>query len=188
MRRSFVESAGWFGSVCGSRRPLPLASRTSAVQPCDRSSSPVSSYIFVFSHPTTGPPPLVHRVLFASSANIRWCVLKQVLMCVSFFVAGSYMASCRPERLTGVSFAEGWLDPCLQNAGLSDGRTTEVIQTRPRSSNIGLCTLLRLVQGASPPQYGDGCSIAAFRAGTLVSRSVSGTRLAVWRTGSSTGR
>ena len=62
---------------------------TRAVQPWDFSSSPVSSNIFVFSQPTTGPPPLVHSVWFASSANIRWWVLKHVPMCVSFLVAGS---------------------------------------------------------------------------------------------------
>src|SRR4030095_1505476 len=94
----------------------------SAVQPCDLASSCVSSNIFVFSHPTTAPPPLVHSVLFASSANIRWCVPKHVLMCVSFFVFGSYIASCRPERATGNNFADGWLDPALQKSGLSDGR------------------------------------------------------------------
>jgi hypothetical protein len=47
----------------------------SAVQPCDFSSSPVSSNIFVLSQPTTDPPPLVQSVRFASSANIKWCVL-----------------------------------------------------------------------------------------------------------------
>ena len=61
----------------------------SAVQPCDFTSSCVSSNIFVFSQPTTWPPPLVQSVLFASSANIRWCVPKQVLMCVICFVFGS---------------------------------------------------------------------------------------------------
>src|SRR5688572_18155719 len=100
-----------------------------AVHPCDFSSSPVSSNIFVFSQPTTGPPPLVHSVLFASSANIRWWVLKQVLMCVRRLVPGSYIARWRPERGTGKSFADGWLEPSLQNAGLSGGRTVEVIQT-----------------------------------------------------------
>ena len=103
----------------------------SAVQPCDFSSSPVSSNSFVFSQPTTAPPPLVHSVRFASSANIRWCVPKHVLMCVSFFVFGSYIASWRPERLTGNSFADGCVDPALQNAGLSAGRIVDVIQTRP---------------------------------------------------------
>jgi hypothetical protein len=78
-----------------------------AVHPCDFSSSWVSSNIFVFSHPTTGPPPLVQSVLFASSANIRWCVLKQVLICVSSLVFGSYTARWRPAEFTGVSFADG---------------------------------------------------------------------------------
>ena len=65
----------------------------SAVQPCDFISSPVSSNILVFSQPITWPPPLVHSVLLASSANIRWWVPKQVPMWVSFLVAGSYI--CR---------------------------------------------------------------------------------------------
>src|SRR2546427_8918859 len=34
----------------------------------------------------------------SSSANIRWCVLKQVPMWVSFPVAGSYIARCRLDR------------------------------------------------------------------------------------------
>src|SRR5678815_5587990 len=117
----------------------------SAVQPCDFASSCVSSNIFVFSQPTTGPPPLVHNVLFASSANIKWCVLKHVLMCVSFFVFGSYIASCRPERFTGNSLADGCVEPCLQKAGLSGGRTAAVIQTRPFASSIGLWTFALLV-------------------------------------------
>src|SRR5262245_15091952 len=111
----------------------------SAVQPCDFSSSCVSSNIFVFSQPTGPPPPLlVQRVRFASSANIKWWVVKHVLMCVSFFVCGSYIASCRPELVSGKSFAEGCVDPCLQNAGLSPGRIEDVIHTRPFSSIIGL--------------------------------------------------
>jgi hypothetical protein len=61
-----------------------LVSRISAVQPCDFCSSPVASNILVFNQPTTWPPPLVQSVLLASSANMRWCVLKHVLMCVSF--------------------------------------------------------------------------------------------------------
>ena len=79
----------------------------SGVQPCDFSSSPVSSYIFVFSQPTTCPPPLVHNVLFASSANIRWCVPKHVLMCLSSRVFGSHIARCRPALFTGNAFADG---------------------------------------------------------------------------------
>ena len=95
---------------------------------------------------------------------------------------------CRLARATGKSFADGWSDPSLQKAGLSGGRTADVIQTRPRSSNIGLCTLFLLVQITSSPQYGDGCGIDGFVGGVLESRTVSGTRLAVWRTGSRTGR
>jgi hypothetical protein len=68
---SFVGSTGSFGSTYASRLPLPFVSRMSAVQPCDFSSSCVSSNIFVLSQPTTAPPPLVQSVRFASSANIR---------------------------------------------------------------------------------------------------------------------
>src|SRR5712692_2047183 len=123
---------------------------TSAVQPCDFASSCVWSNILVFSHPTTPPPPpLVHSVRFASSANMRWWVLKQVLMCVSCLVFGSYIASCRPDAFSGKRFAEGCDEPCLQYAGLSPGRIVDVIHTRPCSSIIGLCTLFLLVQMAS---------------------------------------
>jgi hypothetical protein len=142
----------------------------------------------VFSQPTTCPPPLVQSVLFASSANIRWWVPKHVLMCVSSLVFGSYTWRWRLALLTGNSFADGWLDPSLQKSGLADGRTAEVIQTRPFSSNIGLCTLFLLVQMTSSPQYGEGCGIAGLVGGVLGSRTVNGTLLSVWRTGSSTGR
>src|SRR5262245_24138893 len=123
----------------------------SGVQPCDFSSSPVSSNIFVFSQPRTLPPPLVQIVLLASSANIRWCVLKHVLIRVSFLVFGSYIARWREERPTGNTFADGWLEPSRQNAGLSGGRTADVIHTRPLSSNIVLWTLFLLVQIGSSP-------------------------------------
>src|SRR6476646_1433538 len=118
----------------------------SAVQPCDFSSSCVSSNIFVLSQPTTFWPPLVHSVLFASSANIKWCVLKQVLTCVIVFVFGSYIARWRLELLSGVSLADGCDEPSRQKSGLAKGRTAEVIHTRPRSSNMGLWTLFLLVQ------------------------------------------
>ena len=36
------------------------------VHPCDFAASPVWSNIFVLTQPTTGPPPLVHSVSFAS--------------------------------------------------------------------------------------------------------------------------
>src|SRR5215216_33988 len=152
MRLSFAGSTATFGSTYSSRVPLPFVSRISAVHPCDFSSSPVSSNSFVLSQPTTGPPPLVHSVLFASSANMRWCVLKHVEMCVSFFVAGSYMARWRPELGSGNTFADGCDEPVLQKSGLAGPRTADVIHTRPRSSSMGLCTLLRLVQIAVSPQ------------------------------------
>src|SRR5438034_8190369 len=79
-------------------------------------------------------------------------------MSVSCLVLGSYMASCRPLRLRGNKTAEGWVDPSWQKAGLSLGRIREVIHTLPFSSNIGLCTLARLFQMASSPQYGEGAA------------------------------
>src|SRR5947209_7374248 len=109
-------------------------------------------------------------------------------MCVSFWVFGSYMASWRPEFASGNTFADGWLEPCLQKSGFGDGRTVDVIQTRPWPSSIGLCTLFLLVQIGSSPQYGDGCGIAGGVGGVFGSRTVSGMRLAVWVFGSSTGR
>src|SRR4029450_4667548 len=129
-----------------------------AVQPCDFSSSPVSSNILVLIQPNTPapPPPLVQRVLLASSANTRWCVRSQVLTKVNFLVFGSYIESWRPELFTGVSLADGCSDPFLQKAGLSDGRILEVNHTRPFSSNIGLCTAAWLSQRRSSPQYIDG--------------------------------
>src|SRR4029079_10816728 len=169
--------------------PLPFASSTRAVHPCDASSSPVSSNFFVSSQPTTGPPPLVHSVRCASSANMRWCVLRQVLMCVSFFVAGSYIASWRPERASGNSFADGCDEPALQTAGLSGPRTAEVIHTRPFSSIIGLWTFALLVHSTVSPQYADGAPVGGPAAiGVALSRTVSGTRLIVLRAWSSSGR
>ena len=90
--------------------------------------------------------------------------------------------------MIGNSFADGWLEPSLQKSGFSDGRTAEVIQTRPCSSSIGLCTLFLLVQMTSLPQYGEGCSIAGGVGGVFGSRTVNGIWLDVLRTGSSTGR
>src|SRR5690606_31659218 len=78
IRLSLFGSTGSFGSTYSSLFPLPLVSRISGVQPCEATSSPVSSYFLVSSQPITCPPPLVQRVLFSSSANIRWWVLKAV--------------------------------------------------------------------------------------------------------------
>ena len=60
------------------------------------------------------------------------------------------------DRSTGNSLADGWSEPFLQKSGFAGGRTREVNQTRPFSSNIGLCMLVWLSQIGSSPQYGDG--------------------------------
>src|SRR5688572_32117291 len=110
-------------------------------------------------------------------------------MCFISFVFGSYTARCRPELFSGKRRADGWLDPALQKSGLSGPRTLDVIQTRPISSNIGLCTFARLFQIASVPQYGDGPATCGGAArGVLESRTVTGTRVTVCVFGSSTGR
>src|SRR5437016_6083817 len=106
-------------------------------------------------------------------------------MCVSLFVLGSYIASCRPERGSGYALADGCVDPALQKSGLLGGRTVDVIQTRPRSSNIGLCTLFLLVHSTSVPQYADGAPVTGPVAGCVVgSRTVSGTRMIAFFAGS----
>src|SRR5688572_9491966 len=185
MRLSLAGSTGALGSTYSSRRPFPLMSMISAVHPCAFSSSPVSSHSLVFNHPITGPPPLVQRVLLASSANIRWCVPKQVETCFISLVLGSYTATWRLELLSGKSFAERWVDPALQKSGLFGPRTFDVIHTRPVSSNIGLCTFARLVQIGSVPQYGDGpATCGGDEGGMFWSRSVTGTRVTVWVFGS----
>src|SRR5579863_3136973 len=93
---SLVGSIGWPGSVYSSRFPLPLVSRTNGVQPCDFSASCVSSYILVFSQPTLSPPGLLNqRVLLASSANMRCCVLVHRSTRSHLPVLGSYMFVCR---------------------------------------------------------------------------------------------
>src|SRR4029079_9196255 len=101
-------------------------------------------------------------------------------MCVIFFVAGSYIASCRYDLAMGKSFADTRLEPAPQNDGLSGRRTAGVNQIRPSRSNIGLWTLLRLVQIASLPQYGDGCGTTADVRGVAGSRTVNSTRLIWW--------
>ena len=76
----------------------------------------------------------------------------------------------------------------MQKSGLGGGRTREVIQTRPCSSSMGLCTFARLFQIGSVPQYGEGTPTCCGGTGpALESRSVTGTRVAVWVFGSSTG-
>src|SRR5882757_1143159 len=122
---------------------------------CDAASSPVSRYFFVSIQPTTGaraPPAENHSVLFLSSAKTRWCVVKHVSMCTSLPVFGSYIETWRGACVVGNSFADGWLDPARQNAGVSGGRIRAVIHTRPSWSSIGLCTDVWLLQSFSSPQ------------------------------------
>src|SRR6185503_10287787 len=104
-------------------------------------------------------------------------------MCVIFFVAGSYMASCRPLRCSGKAFADGCVDPSLQNAGFSGPRTADVSHSRPFSSSIGLWTLFLLSHTTSSPQYGDGAGIFGDVGGVFASRTVSGIREIVCFTG-----
>ena len=75
-----------------------------------------------------------------------------MLIRVIFPVSGSYIESWRLDRSSGNIFADGCSEPFLQKAGLSGGRTREVNQTRPFSSNIGLCMLVWLSQMISSPQ------------------------------------
>jgi hypothetical protein len=56
------------------------------------------SHSLVLNHPTTGPPPLIQRVRSASSANIRWCVPKQVPTCLISFVSGRRPPGGGPPR------------------------------------------------------------------------------------------
>src|SRR3954464_14580295 len=84
---------------------------------------------------------------------------------------GSYIERWRFARSTGNTFAEGWLEPLRQNAGLSGGRTRAVNQTRPRPSNIGLCIEVWLSQIGFGPQYGEGWSGSSEVEGVFGSRT-----------------
>src|SRR5712691_7825767 len=162
-----------------------------AVQLWDFCSSPVASNILRFNHPMTplpGPPALVHSVWLASSAKTRWCVGKHVLISVIFPVRGSYIERWRLDDSSGVSFAEGWSEPRLQKSGLAGGRTREVNHTRPFSSYIGLCVLVWLSQIGSGPQIGEGSIVFALDDGVRGSRTSIFTCVALWLTGSSTGK
>src|SRR5205809_7229496 len=138
--------------------------------------------------PLCGPPALVHSVLLASSAKTRWCVGKHVLMSVILPVRGSYTDRWRLDVSIGVSLADGWAEPFLQKSGFAGGRTREVNQTLPFSSNIGLCMLVWLSQIGSGPQYGDGVVGFWCDEGVLGSRTSILTCVALCFTGSSTGK
>ena len=138
--------------------------------------------------PLCGPPALVHSVLLASAAKTRWCVGKHVLMSVILPVRGSYTDRWRLDVSIGVSLADGWAEPFLQKSGFAGGRTRDVNQTRPFSSNIGLCMLVWLSQIRSSPQYADGSIGFCFDDGVFGSRTGMRICVARWRTGSSTGK
>src|SRR4051812_10907981 len=111
------------------------------VQPCDFSSSPVSSNNLVLTQPRTSapaPPELAQSVRLASKPNCTWWVGKQVLTCAKSFFAGSYMMTWRFELLIGNAFADGCSDPFLQASGLACGRIRAANQTRDFSSSIRL--------------------------------------------------
>src|SRR5262249_50050938 len=159
MRLSLAGSSGAFGSTKSSRLPLPLVSSTNGVQPCDFTSSPVSSNILRFSHPSTpGPatPALSHSVWSGSEPKLRWWVGKQVLISVNVLVAGSENDTLGPAASSGKTFADGWSEPALQKAGFGLGRTRAVYQTRFFSSSIGLCVSVLLSQIGSSPHQGEG--------------------------------
>src|SRR5256885_16367721 len=132
------------------------------VQPCDFTSSPVSSNILVLTQPSTSapaPPELAHSVRLASKPNCTWCVGKQVLTVAKSFFAGSYMMTWRFDALSGNAFADGWLDPALQTSGFAAGRMRAANHTRDRSSNMRLCGIVWASQSFSSPQYADSASI-----------------------------
>ena len=106
------------------------------------------------------------------------------------FERGSYIAACRVEPAIGNCCADA--SPLVQYAGFfAGGRTREVIQTSPRSSNMLLCTVGWLDQIFRSPQYAD--ALRGFSSEVLPKSGVFGsitgtfTKLAVLRTGSRTG-
>src|SRR6185436_2117848 len=79
-------------------------------------------------------------------------------MKVYFMVVGSSIATWRDDCCNGNAFADGCVEPCLQNAGLSRSRTVAASHTRPLESNIELWLLARVSQSFSSPQYAEGAS------------------------------
>src|SRR5687767_10836314 len=92
-------------------------------------------------------------------------------------VLGSRIVMDRDVRSKGNSFAEGWSEPLLQNAGLLGPRTAAANHTRPCRSNMPLWLLAFVSQIFSSPQYGEGASTLSLAACPGPSASgVSGSR------------
>src|SRR5260370_18515185 len=72
-----------------------------------------------------------------------------------FIVLGSSIATWRPDCSSGNTLAEGWSEPFLQKAGLSNPRTAAANHTRPFLSNMPLWLLARWLQIFSLPQYAE---------------------------------
>ena len=77
---------------------------------------------------------------------------KHVSMKLYFIVLGSSIDTCRPERSSGNTLAEGWSEPFRQKAGFSIPRTAAANHTRPFRSNMPLWLLARWLQIFSSPQ------------------------------------
>src|SRR5262245_17480173 len=107
----------------------------------------------VLNHPSTGPPPVNHRMSLLS--KFRWCVPKQVSTVFTCLVFGSYICICRPLCWSGNALAEGCSDPCLQNAAVWLGRMRAAIHTRACLSIAKLCATDCEFQITSSAQYGD---------------------------------
>src|SRR4029450_5798383 len=75
-----------------------------------------------------------------------------------FIVLGSSIDTWRPDRSSGNTLAEGWSEPCLQNAGFSIPRTAAANHTRPCLSNMPLWLLARWLQIFSSPQEAEGAA------------------------------
>src|SRR5512145_1554594 len=71
-------------------------------------------------------------------------------------VLGSSIATCRPDRSSGNTLADGWSEPFLQKVGFSMPRTVAAIHTLPFLSNMALWLLALVSQIFSSPQYAEG--------------------------------
>src|ERR1700678_3158963 len=147
MRASLVGSSVAPGSVqVAVRFPVPTVSTMNGVHPCDVAASPVRRNALVSSQPATSRLPVYHIVSLPSAVRYRWCVPKHRFASLNAPVLGSYTADCRPDVVCGKTWADSSDEPALQYAGSSSGRIRAVIQTRPFSSRIVLCTIVWLDQ------------------------------------------